>query len=111
MTASNTTSVIAGSGEITAPVRLEGQSNSEVIFNWMKLHGFLWMLIPPYDQQLEQILGSRARLRLGYKLIKWKRQQDHGDGHEALVAPQDRESRQAAFTRLQKMLEVHLFGL
>ena len=102
-------SVLDQSAEITAPVRLEGQSNSEVIFNWLTVNGYLWMLESPHDTQLEQIVGFRARLHLGFKLIAWRRESGHAEGHKALAIPEDESEVQGAFARLERLIQVHFF--
>lgn len=106
---SNPTSVVGEPPAITAPVRLKGESNSEVLFNWLTVKCFLWMLRPPYDGELERMVGSFVRIRLGFKLIKWLKKPNHSDSHEALLAPSDEESRRAAFARLERLLKVHFF--
>lgn len=108
MTDGTTTSVAGESPEITAPVRLEGQSNSEILFNWLAVNRCLWMLTTPYDEHLERIVGPRARLHLGFRLIKWRRASNHGEGHPALVYPKTVESRRAAYARLKRLIEIHL---
>lgn len=104
----NPTSVVGEPPAITAPVRLKGQSNSVVVFNWLELNRFLWMLQPPYDNEVERIVGSFMRIRLGFNLIKWLKDPNHTEGHAALSIPSDEKSR-AAFERLERMIKVHLF--
>ena len=103
------TSVAGASPDITAPVRLDGQTNSEVLFNWLVVNRYLWMLDSAHDAELERILDTQARLRLGYKLIQWKREPGH-TGHAALTAPEDDETRRSAFARLDRLIKIHLFG-
>ena len=107
MTNATTTSVAGASPEITAPVRVKGQTDSEVLFNWLIVNRYLWMLESTYDAELEHILDTEARLPLGYKLIQWKR---NHQGHPALVAPEDAAVRQAAFARLERLIDIHLFA-
>lgn len=102
------TSLVGETPEITAPFRLEGQSNSEVLFNWLVINRYLWMLKVPYDAELETIVGDRARFHLGYRLIKWKREANHGEGHPALAVPASSESRQSAYWRLERVIRYHL---
>ena len=105
---SNTQIAVCESEQITAPIRLEGQSNSEVLFNWLTVKRYLWMLTSPYDDRFETIVGSRVRFRLGYKLIEWRRDPNHGEGHEALAVPADDESCRA-FNRLEELIKHHFF--
>ena len=38
------TSVVDAAPEVSAPIRFEGQSNSEILFNWLTVKRKLWML-------------------------------------------------------------------
>jgi hypothetical protein len=110
MNHASSTSVVGAAPEITAPVRLEGQSHSEVLFTWLTVHQFLWMLEPPHDDELRGILGSSLEFELTYQLVKWKRKQpERGMGHKALAAPEDEADRRNAFGRLERLKKVHLF--
>ena len=102
------TSVVGDVPEITAPVRLEGQSNSEVLFNWLTVNRYLWLLEAPYDEELEMIVGNRARFHLGFRLIQWKRDPRHHRGHPALAAPESDDTRRVAFERLERLIRIHL---
>jgi hypothetical protein len=104
------TSIVGKTPEISAPVRLEGQGNSEVLFNWLTVKHHLWMLQSPHDQELERIVGSRVRLHLGFRLISWKREPSHDEHHEALVVPAEERSRTEAFAKLKKLMKAHFFG-
>lgn len=95
------------SSAITAPVRLDGQGNSDVLFNWLTVNQYLWMLAPPDDEQLERIVDPQTRLHLGFKLIKWRRDPNHGEAHPAIAVPKNEESREAAFRRLEILIKNH----
>ena len=92
MNQASSTSVVGAAPEITAPVRLEGQSNSQVLFTWLTVHQFLWMLEPPHEDELREIVGFSVEIELTYQLIQWRRDQpERGKGHKALAAPEDEE--------------------
>ena len=103
------TSVVGEKPEISAPIRLEGQSDTEFLFTWLAVHQFLWMLEPPYDAELRRIVGSSEEIDLTYQLMHWKRDQpERGKGHKALAAPENEATRRAAFARLERLKKVHL---
>ena len=101
------TSLVGESPEITASALLqtEGERDSDFLFEWLKLHRFLWMLDPPYDKALREIVGSSVELELTFKLVKWRKQEGHG---EVIEAPKVEESRQA-FVRLERLFNAHFF--
>ena len=98
------TSLVGESPEITAPIRTEGESDSDVLFNWLDYHGFLWMLTPPHDDELQRIAGSSVALELAFRLMKWERQQGRKPPKAPLLA-----TRQQGFARLEKLIKAHFF--
>jgi hypothetical protein len=109
MNRASSTSIVGAAPEITAPVRLEGQSHSEVLFAWLIVNRFLWMIEAPHDTNLRKIMGTSMEIDLIYQLGKWKRKQpERGQGHKALTAPEDEATRHQAFARLERLKKVHL---
>ena len=100
-------SVIGEAPAITAPVRLEGQSNSEVLFTWMLTNRYLWMLEAPFDKEVERIIDPRAGFHLAYRMGKWRRERNHRE-HPAVIAPGSEDARRAAFERLDRLIQHHL---
>jgi hypothetical protein len=104
------TSVVGASPEITAPVRLEGQTDPDVLFDWLVVNRYLWVLEPPYEEEVERIVKKpRRRLRLVYLLTLWRKEPGHTERHAALAAPGDDDARRAAFARLKRVVDIHLF--
>ena len=109
---SSSTSLLGKPPEVTAPIRLEGESDSDMLFKWMAVRHLLWMLDPPYDDELRRIVNIGVLLELVYKLENWRRTQPHqAEGHAALIAPEVPESRQTAFARLERLMNAHFFDL
>lgn len=108
----NQTSVMGEAPEITAPVRLEGQSNSEVLFTWMLTNRYVWMLDSRFEEQLNCVVGERAGFHLAYRLVLWSREEpSHGTGHPALAVPESDEARQVAFNRLERVIKHHILDV
>ena len=100
---SGVTSVVGSEPEVSAPIRLVGQMNSEVLFNWLVLKRYLWMLDPKHEDILDRVTGPFLAIKLKAMLIAWKRK--NGTEHPALQPPE-----KAPFDHLEKMLDVHFFG-
>ena len=98
------TSLVSESPEITAPIRADGESDSEVLFNWLDYHGFLWMLTPPHDDELQRIAGSSVALELTFRLMKWERQLGNKPPEAPVLT-----TRQKGFARLEKLIKAHFF--
>jgi len=104
------TSVLGASPEITAPIRLEGQTDPDVLFDWMVVNRYLWMLEPPFDEEVDRIVKKpRALFRLVYRLAMWRKEPGHTERHLALAAPAGEDAQRAAFARLQRLIDIHLF--
>ena len=93
--------------DVSAPVRLEGQTNSEVLFNWLTVKRFLWMLGDLYLNRFEDCVGTWAAIRVAHRLIRWKR--SNADTHPALQLPRDETKIEEAFIKLEQLVELHFF--
>ena len=102
----NVTSIVGAAPEVSAPVRTEGQSNSEVLFNWMTVKGKLWMLEDPHLERFESTVGFWAALRVLHLFGKWS----SVNGHLAPAPPSTGAEIDAAFALLDKLLKAHFFG-
>jgi hypothetical protein len=91
--------------EVTAPVRVEGESDSQAIFTWMVTNRYLWMLDGRWTDRVEDLVGTGRLLRLVGRRIGWAR---HHPGHPALELPDDEPARDFAVARLARFLEMHI---
>ena len=106
----NVTSVVEAAPEVSAPIRLEGQPNSEVLFNWLVVKGHLWMLEDAgYLERFEELVGTWAGIRVLWRLNKWKSLND--TSHPTLQSPADKADIESAFMKLDKLLQAHFFGV
>ena len=105
----NVTSVFNAAPEVSAPIRIEGQSNSEVLFNWLTVKRKLWMLEDQHHLgRFEELVGFWAGLRVMQRLLAWKK--INGEDHPAIQLPDDQAEIEAAFKLLAKLLKAHFFG-
>jgi hypothetical protein len=91
--------------EVTAPIRVEGESDSQAIFTWMVTNRYLWMLDGRWTDRVEDLVGTGRLLRLVGRRIGWARSHP---GHPALDLPDDEPARDFAFARLARFLEMHI---
>ena len=104
----NVTSILNATPEVSAPIRVEGQSNSEVLFNWLTVKRKLWMLEDQHLGRFEDLVGLWAAVRVVYRFVAWKK--INADDHPALQLPADMAEIEAAFKLLEKLLKAHFFG-
>ena len=104
----NITSIVGAAPEVSAPIRTEGQSNSEVLFGWLAVKRLLWMLEDPHLTRLESLIGTWSAVRVLHRLNMWKRSFE--EGHPAIVAPEAQADIDGAFAKLTTLLKVHFFG-
>ena len=105
----SSTSLLGKPPEITAPVKLAGESDSDMLFKWLVVKNYLWMLASQFDDELRRIVKSGVSLELVYRLEEWKR--DNAEWHKALTAPEDLGTQKAAFDHLRRLIEAHFFEL
>jgi hypothetical protein len=91
--------------EVTAPARVEGQSNAETVFTWMRVNRTLWMLDGGPADRVEALVGTARLIHLVSMRMRFERA---NRGHAALALPDDNEVREHAFRRLARFLELHI---
>ncbi len=92
--------------EVTAPVRVEGQSNAEAVFTWMRVNQNLWMLDGEWADRVEDLVGTARLIRLVAMRMRFQR---GNRSHAALQLPDDDEDvREHAYRRLGRFLELHI---
>ena len=91
--------------EVTAPVRVEGQSNAEAVFTWMRVNRNLWMLGGKWADRVEVLVGTSRLIHLAGMRMRFERAHR---GHAALMLPDEGEKREHAFARLARFLELHI---
>ena len=105
----SSTSLLGKPADVTAPVKLDGESDSDMLFNWLVVKNYLWMLTSPHDDELRRIVKIGPYFELVYRLEDWKK--DHAEWREALTAPEDLETQKAAFEHLERLMKVHFFEI
>jgi hypothetical protein len=91
--------------EVTAPVRIEGESDSQTIFTWMVTSRYLWMLGSPWTDRVEDLVGTGRLLRLIGRRMQFVRKHHK---HPAFDLPAEESDRDHAFMRLKRLLEMHI---
>ena len=105
----NGTSIVGAEPQVTAPIRAEGQANSELLFEWLRVKRKLWMLEDPdHLERLGTHVGLNAAVRIMRRFFAWKQAND--DGHLFLQPPDQQVDIDAAFDYLDRLLKAHFFG-
>jgi hypothetical protein len=91
--------------EVTAPVRIEGESNAQTIFTWMVANRYLWMLHGEWADRVEDLVGTARLIRLAGRQLRFRRENPM---HDALEVPTEGSAREFAYTRLARFLEMHI---
>jgi hypothetical protein len=95
----------AGLLDVTAPVRVEGESDAQTIFTWMVANRYLWMLDGEWADRAEDLVGTARLIRLAGRRMRFRREQP---AHEALRLPDEDSAREVAYRRLARFLEMHI---
>ena len=93
--------------DVTAPIRIEGASNAETVFQWLLTNRYLWMVTEEHCDPLEAIVGTARLIRLAALLRRWKAELAEPADHPATVVP-DEATRQRAYRRLERFLEMYI---
>ena len=105
----NVTSVVGAAPEVSAPIREVGQSNSEVLFNWLAFKQKLWMLEDAdHLDRFGKLVGYWSAIRIMRLFLPWRR--IYGKAHPALRLPEDKAEIEDSFALLDKLLRAHFFG-
>lgn len=91
--------------EVTAPIRVEGESDSQTIFTWMVTNRYLWMLDGEWTDRVEDLVGTGRLLRLIGRRMQFARKRPD---HPAFDVPAQESDRDHAFMRLARLLEMHI---
>lgn len=95
----------SGLFEVTAPVRIPGESDAQTIFTWMVTNRYLWMLEGEEDaNRVEAVVGTARLISLAGKRMRLAREQP---GHEALKRPTEASAQEHAYKRLARFFELH----
>lgn len=77
--------------EITAPVRVEGESDAQTIFTWMVANRYLWMLEGDGADRVEDLVGTARLIRLAGRQLRFRREQPRHAAFELPAEVPDRE--------------------
>jgi hypothetical protein len=91
--------------EVTAPVRVEGESDAQTIFTWMVANRYLWMLDGEGADRVEDLVGTARLIRLVGRRMRFRREHPR---HPAFEMPGEASERDFAYRRLARLLEMHI---
>ena len=92
--------------EVTAPIRIPGESDAQTIFAWMLTNRYLWMLDGEENaNRVDEVVGTARLIGLAGKRMRLARQQPD---HDALRCPEEESAREFAYKRLARFFELHI---